>query len=87
MMKTASCGTMESNDCLITVKSQNHLEIVIESIVFDQFGDQIKAVVQQTLADLNIKGLFVHVKDKGALDYAIRARLITAIQRLEDQHA
>jgi citrate lyase subunit gamma (acyl carrier protein) len=86
-MRTASCGTMESNDCLITVKTHDRLEIVIESIVFEQFGDQIEAVIKQTLALLNIKSLFVHVKDKGALDYAIKARLMTAIQRLEENHA
>lgn len=86
-MKSASCGTMESNDCLITVKQQNTIEIVIESIVFDQFGEQIEAVIKQTLSELNIRGLFVHVNDKGALDYAIKARLITAIRRLEETYA
>ena len=86
-MKTAFCGTMESNDCLITIKEHDHIEIVIESIVFEQFGDQIKKVIQQTLSELNIRGLFVHVKDKGALDYAIKARLMTAIRRLEESHA
>ena len=78
---------MESNDCLITVKTQNTIEIVIESIVNDQFGEQIEAVIKQTLSALNIRGLFVHVNDKGALDYAIKARLITAIRRLEETHA
>jgi citrate lyase subunit gamma (acyl carrier protein) len=86
-MKTAFCGTMESNDCLITVKHHDHIEIVIESIVFDQFGDQIETVIKQTLSEMNIRGLFVHVKDKGALDYAIKARLMTAIRRLEESHA
>lgn len=86
-MKTASCGTMESNDCLITVKKQDHIAIKIESIVLAQFGEAIEAVIRNTLLELKVKGMFVHVQDKGALDYAIRARLITAIRRLEDVHA
>jgi citrate lyase subunit gamma (acyl carrier protein) len=86
-MKIASAGTMESNDCIITVKEQKGLKINIESIVFDQFGDQIKKVIEDTLKDLHIENLGVDCKDKGALDYCIKARLITAINRLEHKHA
>jgi citrate lyase subunit gamma (acyl carrier protein) len=83
-MKIASCGTLESNDCLITVKTHDQLEIVIESIVYDQFKDQIEAVIREVLSSMNQTALYVHIQDKGALDYAISARLITAIQRLEE---
>ncbi len=85
-MKMASCGTLESNDCLITVKDHDTLEIQIDSIVFDQFGHQIEAVIRQTLNERGIHALFVHIHDKGALDYAIIARLNTAIDRLEIAH-
>jgi citrate lyase subunit gamma (acyl carrier protein) len=84
-MKIASCGTLESNDCLVTVKEHDHLEIKIESIVYDQFKDQIETVVRDVLTQLNQTSLFVHIQDKGALDYAISARLITAIKRLEEK--
>lgn len=84
-MKIASCGTLESNDCLITVKKYEKLEIVIESIVYDQFKDQIESVIKDVLKEMNQTSLFVHIQDKGALDYAIRARLMTAILRLENQ--
>ena len=84
--KTASAGTFESNDCLISVQKADALTIDIESIVFEQFGDQIHEVVLKTLNDLNIQNIFVHVKDKGALDYTIIARLKTALKRLGVYH-
>ncbi|HHX78590.1 MAG TPA: citrate lyase acyl carrier protein [Acholeplasmataceae bacterium] len=82
-MKSATCGSLESNDCLITVSNNEDLDININSIVFDAFGDAIYKVVKETLNELGINNLKVTVNDKGALDYAIRARLITAINRLE----
>ena len=81
-MKYASAGTMESNDCIMTVSHIDHLKIEIESIVFDQFGDQIERVIRKTLKDLKIEHMHVICKDKGALDYCIKARLLTAIERL-----
>lgn len=82
-MKTATCGSLESNDCLITVSKNEELDININSIVLDSFGDAIYKVIADTLSELGIENIKVTVNDKGALDYAIRARLITAINRLE----
>ncbi|MFH0766958.1 MAG: citrate lyase acyl carrier protein [Bacillota bacterium] len=86
-MKIASAGTFESNDCLITVKKQTGMTIDIKSIVYDQFKDQINRVIQDTLKELNIKNIHVTINDKGALDYTIKARLLTAIRRMSDDHA
>lgn len=83
-MKYATAGTLESNDCLITVYENESLDIVIESIVKDVFGDQILAVVEEVLQPLKIKKVKVLVQDNGALDYTIRARLKTALKRWED---
>lgn len=82
-MKYASAGTLESNDCLITIEPSDTTVITIESIVFEQFGDQIKKVIETWLTQHNLH-LFVHIQDKGALDYTILARLATAVRRLED---
>ena len=82
-MTYASAGTLESNDCLITVEPSDTLDITIESIVLAAFGEQIKTVILDVLKRQRIKTMKVHLKDKGALDYTIEARLITAIKRLE----
>lgn len=82
-MKIAIGGSLESSDCLITVKPHNTTEIEIDSIVFKQFGDQIKTVILNTLKEFNVENVKIICQDKGALDYTIRARLITALKRSE----
>ena len=79
-MKT-SAGSLESSDCLITISDSDKLEIVIESVVFEQFGDQIQEVIQNTLKEHNISKMHVLCLDKGALDFTIKSRLETAIKR------
>lgn len=79
--RKASCGSMQSNDCLVTVSPSEKLEITINSTVFDKFGHLIRACVDQTLVDCFIDQANILVEDFGALDYTIRARLITAIGR------
>lgn len=86
-MKIGVAGTLESNDVMITVKEADNLKIEITSIVYDFFGEQIEKVIRDTLKELNIKNIEVECNDKGALDYTIKARLLTAIQRMRDVNA
>lgn len=86
-MKKGVAGTMESSDAQITVTESNDCEIVIESIVYDFFKEQIRQVILTTLKEQGITQIKVEVKDKGALDYTIKARLLTAIRRMEENHA
>jgi len=81
-----SAGSFESSDCLITVSKSDETKIIIESIVFEQFGDQIKDVILSTLKELNLTNLLIECVDKGALDYTIKSRLITALKRMSDQY-
>ena len=81
-MKVGVAGSKESNDCLVTVKESNETKIVIESVVAAFFYDQIKATVEETLKEMEVKNVFVTVEDKGALDYTIKSRLISAIKRM-----
>ena len=77
-----SSGSYESSDCIMTVSKSDRLDVTIESIVFEQFGDQIKEVILSTLQECNIDAIKVECFDKGALDYTIKARLLTALQRM-----
>jgi len=81
-----SAGSYESSDCMITVSKHDVLDIKIESIVFEQFGEQIKDVILQTLKKHHIKNILVECFDKGALDYTIMARLKTALKRMGERH-
>ncbi len=84
-MKRGIAGSLESNDALITVKESDRLKISVNSIVYDFFHEQIESVIRSTLEELNIDKIEVTCEDKGALDYTIRARLITAISRMEER--
>ena len=79
--KEAMAGTLESSDLLVKVTPNTGIEIVINSDVNKQFGDQIRAVVEQTLTSLNVTDGLIIIDDKGALDCAIKARVQCAILR------
>lgn len=86
-MKIGICGSVESNDCMITVHENetNGNVIEINSIVDDFFHDQIEKIIKDTLKEMNQNKLYVKCDDKGALDYTIKSRLITAITRMENK--
>ncbi len=79
--KPAMAGTLESSDVQITVEPASTLTIDIKSSVINQFGKQIKKVVTETLARLEVSSGHVIVVDKGALDGTIMARVECAIFR------
>ena len=84
-MKIGVAGSLESNDVLITVKDGEGINISVKSIVYDFFKNQIEKVIKDTLSELKIENISVSVEDKGALDYTIKARLLTAIARMEGE--
>ena len=86
-MKKGMAGSLESNDALIIVSESKTQTINIESIVYEFYGEDIHRLIKKTLDELNIKNIKVEVSDKGALDYTIKARLITAINRMEGNDA
>lgn len=77
-------GSKESNDCLITIESSIERKIEINSIVGVFFYDQILAVIENTLDEQGLDKVKVLVEDKGALDYTIKSRLLTAIERMKE---
>jgi citrate lyase subunit gamma (acyl carrier protein) len=76
-----TAGSYESSDCIITVTPSEDRVIEIESIVMEQFGDAIYAVIEKTLNQHHIPHVTVVCRDKGALDYTIKSRLETALKR------
>ena len=81
--KQAIAGTLESSDLLVKVAPGNEgkLDIVIHSEVIKQFGKQIRRVVTETLNKLEVSEGTVVIEDKGALDYAVQARVQAAVLR------
>lgn len=78
-------GTEESGDVLVEVSPGiGKLELEITSKVLVLYGESIKESVLDILERLKVTSAKVVVKDKGAVDQTIRARLVTAIFRAAD---
>lgn len=79
--KEAKAGTLQSNDCLVTVKPHNKLEIEIESIVQKEFGEILNIIARNTLARLKEDKIHIKIEDRAALDSTIIRRIEQAVQR------
>ncbi len=74
-------GSVESCDCLITLFDDKSNCIDLRSDMIKQYGQQIKVLILELLETYEIKNVRVVIEDKGALDYTIKARMITALKR------
>ncbi len=79
-----TAGTKESNDCFVTAKKAEKRKIIIDSIVGAFFLDQIQATIEKALDELEAYDVEITVIDKGALDYTIRSRVISAVKRMRE---
>ncbi len=85
--KTAIAGTLESSDVQVTVtpNGADGIDLELDSSVMNRFGNQIRAVILQTLSNLDVTSGKVTVLDKGALDCTIKARVECAVFRAHGQ--
>lgn len=81
ILKKVQAGTMQSSDLMVFLEPAETLTVTIESTVLKQFGALIRAKVDQVLARHGVESGEVRITDRGALDYAIEARLETALAR------
>jgi citrate lyase subunit gamma (acyl carrier protein) len=81
ILKKGQAGTMQSSDLMVTVEPAAELSVDIESTVKKQFEHLIRARIEQVLAKNAVVSGKISVNDRGALDYAIEARLEAALQR------
>ena len=83
--RKASAGTMQSSDLMVVVEPSDKLQLEIESTVKKQFEHLIRARISETLRELQVSAGRIQVSDRGALDYAIVARIETAIRRAAEE--
>ena len=84
--ETASAGTIDKCDCLVTVsKGEGDIKINLSSKVLYQYGDSIRNTILQTLKKLHINDVTVDIEDMGAFEYVIVARLEAAVYRSQKQ--
>ncbi len=79
--RSAQAGTLQSSDLMVHVEPADQLILEIESTVDKQFGHLIRHRVDTVLGRLGVQRGRVMVDDRGALDYAIDARVETALRR------
>ncbi|RJG26788.1 citrate lyase acyl carrier protein [Paenibacillus thiaminolyticus] len=81
--KVGIAGTLESSDITISIEQNGGkgIEIELFSTVENQFGNQIRKVIRETLESMGVADALVRANDKGALDCTIQARVKTAVGR------
>ena len=81
IVKSAQSGTMQSSDLMIFLEPAEDLRIDIESTVKQQFEHLIRAQVERVLEQHEVNCGHIRINDRGALDYAIVARLEAGLKR------
>jgi citrate lyase subunit gamma (acyl carrier protein) len=79
--RRAQAGTMQSSDLQVFLEPADTLNIEIESTVKKQFEHLIRQKIEEVLGRHGVTAGTVRITDRGALDYAIEARLETALRR------
>jgi citrate lyase subunit gamma (acyl carrier protein) len=79
--KKAQAGTMQSSDLMVFLEPGDDLRVEIDSTVKKQFDHLIRERVALVLQRHRVTAGTVRITDRGALDYAIEARLETALRR------
>lgn len=77
----AVAGTLESSDVYVKVEPSDKLEISIESVVYNQFAQEIEKSIREVVDELGVTSGKISVNDNGAIDCVIKARVETAIKR------
>lgn len=84
--KPAVAGTLESSDCQVMVEAgECGVDFSLQSTVINQYGNQIRKVVYETLEHLGVEDVKITIVDKGALDCTIKARVEGAVFRSQEQ--
>ena len=85
ILTSVVAGSLESSDVLISLapSKSGELELQVESIVIKQFGRRIHAIAEEMLRQQSVQGGMIRIQDRGALECTLRARLETALARVQ----
>lgn len=78
-----TAGREKPQDCIVSVdlKRKSGIEIQLISKMEKMFGDAIRKSIKEALDEKNVKAASVTVVDFGSLDFVIKARTKTAVDR------
>ena len=81
----AVAGTMESSDVYAELEPADGLHVEVDSVVYRQFGEEIRRVAMEVLAEKGIDNARLRLVDRGALSCVIRARVETVADRAKGE--
>lgn len=81
LLRTASAGTLESSDCVVTVSPAEGLELDYKGANSAVFAERTRLLVEDVAAQYALKGARISIQDQGALEITMRARIETAVER------
>jgi Citrate lyase, gamma subunit len=84
IQKKASIGVEETNDLFIEIEPSEKgsgVELDFKTSVPYQYGEHLHNLILKTVADADYTDLKMVVRDKGAWDYTVRARVLTVLER------
>ena len=81
LLNTASAGTLESSDCLVTVSPAEKLKLAYKGANREVFAERTMALVENVSKKYSLIGAEISIQDQGALAITIKARLETALIR------
>lgn len=82
--RSAQAGFEEKNDLLVNVSpgaEGSGIVVNLSSSVMRHFGEHIKGFVTDVVKQEDFQDVVLDIKDKGAWDYTIKARVIAALER------
>lgn len=81
--KAVCCGSDNKGDLKVTLElcASGHRILEIHSKVARLYGEAIRETVLQVLDSFGVENAKVQIDDLGALNFAIRARMETAVKR------
>lgn len=86
ILRRAVAGTLESSDVYVELEpNDSGLVIDIDSVVLNQFGEEIRRAVSEVLEAHQVRNARISLMDRGALDCVIRARVETAVARAKGE--
>ena len=84
IQKEASVGFEETNDALVTVSplaAGKGITVELLSSVKRQYGEYLESFIVAFVKELGYTDVHIKVVDKGAWDYALKARIAAALER------
>lgn len=90
IVKKSQAGSFESSDILILaepVEANEGRTIEIDSAVQKEFGGTISQLIDDILDEYKVTDIHIVVKDKGAIEPVIKARMETVLKRASNNQS